>query len=101
MKPFASKFGYSVAILLVAGYVVVTLRGPNGLSGLMAKRQRTEELEKSNLRRAKENEQLKERIRRLQENPDLVLQQKLKVVGPNDDKVYILPDSDKLAAPKK
>ena len=89
------RLGYTAAILAVLGYAVVTLRGPKGISGLMAKRQQIEQMEKRNATLAQENERLREHIQRLAENPaqqELEIRQRLKLVKPGE-KVYLLNNS--------
>ena len=86
------RLGYTAAFLAVLGYAVVTLRGPKGIPGLMARRQQIEQLEKRNATLAQENERLREHIERLADNPaqqELEIRQRLKMVKPGE-KVYLL-----------
>ena len=86
------RLGYTAAFLAVMGYAVVTLRGPKGIAGLVAKRQQIEQLEKRNAILAQENERLREHIQRLDDNPaqqELEIRQRLKLVKPGE-KVFLL-----------
>lgn len=92
MKISLKRLGYTAAFLAVMGYAVATLRGPKGLSGLVARRQQIDQLEKRNAMLAQENERLREHIQRLADNPDqqeLEIRQRLKLVKPGE-KVYLL-----------
>lgn len=94
MKVPLARFAYTLALLLVAGYALVTLRGPGGLHALSAKRSEIRELEKRNANLAQQIERKRERIRRLADNPaeqELEIRERLKLVRP-DEKVYIIGD---------
>lgn len=95
-SPFA-KFLCVVAVLLIAGYAVVSLGGPQGIPGLIEKRKQVQELEKRNAELAREIEQKRARIGRLRDNEtdqELEIRQRLKLVKP-DEKVFMLQDQDK------
>ncbi|MBV8729382.1 MAG: septum formation initiator family protein [Acidobacteriia bacterium] len=86
------RLGYFAAFVIVVSYSFVTLRGPKGISGLVAKQHQIERLEKSNATLADENERMRERIGRLANNPaeqELEIRQRLKLVHPGE-KVYLL-----------
>ena len=68
MKSTFARFAYAFVALLIAAYTLVALRGPQGIPGLLEKRQRIQELEKRNLALAREVEQKRARIARLREN---------------------------------
>lgn len=92
MKISLKRLGYTAAFVAVMGYGVVTLRGPKGIPGLVAKRQQIDQLEKRNAMLAQENERLREHIQRLADNPaqqELEIRQRLKLVRPGE-KVYLL-----------
>lgn len=96
MKRFLTKFGYPLAILLAITYAVFTLRGPQGVPGLLLKRADIRELEKRNADLAREVELKRERINRLRESraeQDLEIRKHLKLVGPGE-KVFILRDQE-------
>ncbi len=87
-----ARLGYIAAFVLVAAYAAVTLRGPRGLPGLLAKQQQIHALEKRNAVLAEENERMREHIGRLANNPaeqELEIRQRLKLVHPGE-KVYLL-----------
>lgn len=97
MKTPLARFAYAIALLLVAGYAWITLRGPSGLHALYERRAEIWELEKRDATLAQEIERKRERIRRLSENPDeqeLEIRERLKLVKP-DEKVYIIGDPAK------
>ncbi len=92
MKFAQARYVYIFAFLVVAGYAIVTLRGPTGAPGLWEKRRQIEVMEKRNAALALENERKREHIRRLTNNPaeqELEIRQRLKLVRP-DEKVYVL-----------
>jgi len=89
--PF-SRIAYVVAFLAVAGYALVTLRGPRGIGALLDKQHQIQQLEKQNLLLHQEIERRRERISRLIDNPteqELEIRERLKLVQPRD-KVYII-----------
>jgi cell division protein FtsB len=97
MKSPLAKFLCTVAVLLIAGYAVVSLVGPQGVSGLLEKRKQVQELEKRNAALAREIEQKRSRIGRLRDNEtdqELEIRQRLKLVKP-DEKVFMLQDQGK------
>jgi len=92
MKFAQARYVYIFAFLVVAGYAIVTLRGPTGVPGLWEKRRQIELLEKRNAALAEESERKREHIRRLSNNAaeqELEIRQRLKLVRP-DEKVYVL-----------
>ena len=97
MKSLVVRFAYTIAVLLIAGYAFFALRGPQGIPGLLEKRQQIHELEKRNAVLAREIEQKRDRINRLRDNQtdqELEIRQRLKLVKP-DEKVFILQDQEK------
>jgi cell division protein FtsB len=92
MKASYARVAYAIAVVLVASYAFVTLRGPSGLRGLADKRAQIRELEKGNEDLTRQNERVRERIRRLNESPaenELMIKEWLKLVHPNE-KVFVL-----------
>ena len=92
MRMSLNRLGYTAAFLAVMAYAIVTLRGPKGIAGLMARRQQIEQLEKRNAVLAQENERLREHIHRLADNPaqqELEIRQRLKLVQ-RGEWVYLL-----------
>ncbi len=97
MKGSLSRFAYAIAVLVVASYAFVSLRGPKGLSAIAEKRAQIHDMEKRNSALAQEIERKREHIRRLSENPaeqELEIRDRLKLVRPNE-KVYIIGNSAK------
>lgn len=92
-----SRFAYVIAIVLVIGFGIYTLRGSQGIPALMKKQAEIKELEKSNADLAKEIEQKRAKIKRLEDNPaeqELEIRRQLKLVHPGE-KVYNSQDQDK------
>jgi cell division protein FtsB len=95
-----AKLGYALAVLVAAGYALVTLQGPQGIPALMQKQKDIRTYEKENADLAREIEDRRERIKRLREDEseqELEIRQRLKLVRPGE-KVFILQDP---IAPKK
>lgn len=94
MRSSIAKVGYAVAVLVAAGYALVTLRGPQGVPALIEKQKQIRTLERENADLAREIEARRERIKRLQEDEsaqELEIRQRLKLVRPGE-KVFILQD---------
>jgi len=94
MKPSITRVACAAALLLLAGYAYVALRGPQGLPALVEKRRQISELEKQNADLARKIEQQRARIDRLtdsQSGQELEIRERLKLVKP-DEKVFILQD---------
>jgi len=83
-----------LALLVLAGYAVATLRGPHGLAALYEKRAQIHALEQSNAEMAKELEHKRDRVRRLENNPaeqELEIRRRFKKAHPSE-KIYIIGD---------
>ena len=92
MRFSPARYVYLVAFLVMAGYAILTLRGPSGVPGLLEKRRQIEVMEKRNAALAQDNEHKREHIQRLSNNPaeqELEIRQRLKLIHPGE-KVYIL-----------
>lgn len=97
MKAPFTRFVFVVAFLLVAGYALVTLRGPRGIPALAEKQRQIEDMEKRNAALARDIERMRERVKRLTDNPgeqELEARDKLKLLHPGE-KVYITGDPAK------
>ena len=97
MKISAGKAAYALIVLCGILYAFVTLRGPNGLQGLIQKRAQVHEFESGNEQLRREIEQKQTRIERLQNDPqeqEIEIRQRLKLAAPNE-KVYIIDDKKK------
>jgi cell division protein FtsB len=97
MKTPFLRVTYLVAFVLVAGYALLTLRGPRGIPALIAKQHQIEEAEKRNGDLAREIERQRDHIRRLADSPaeqELEIRERLKLVHP-DEKVFITGKPDK------
>jgi len=88
---------YAIAIVMVIGFGIYTLRGSQGIPALMKKQAEIKELEKNNGDLAREIEKKRAKIKRLQDNPteqDLEIRRQLRLVLPGE-KVYNSQDQDK------
>jgi cell division protein FtsB len=97
MKISAGKAAYAIIVLLGIVYAFITLRGPNGLQGLIEKRQQVHEFETGNEQLRREIEQKQTRIQRLQNDPqeqEIEIRQRLKLAAPGE-KIYIIDDRKK------
>ena len=97
MKLTFGRCAYALAILLVIGYGVYTLRGSQGIPALMKKQGEMKELEKNNAELAKEIEDKRAKIQRLKDNPEaqeLEIRRQMKLVKPGE-RVFILQDQEK------
>lgn len=97
MKAPFLRITYLITFVLVAGYAVITLRGPKGIPALIARQHQIEQAEKRNADLARENERLRERIHRVDSSPEqqeLEIRERLKLVHPGE-KVFITGQPDK------
>jgi cell division protein FtsB len=97
MKVPFLRISYLIAFLLVAGYAVVTLRGPKGIPALIARQHQIEQAEKHNAELAREIERQRDHIQRLANSPaeqELEIRERLKLVHPGE-KVFITGQPEK------
>ena len=97
MKFTWSRCIYTIAVMLVIGFGIYTLRGSQGIPALMKKQAEIKELEGYNAGLARDIEKKRARIKRLQDNPaeqELEIRRQLKLVHPGE-KVYNSQDQDK------
>ena len=97
MKISAGKAAYVIIVLVGILYAFITLRGPNGIEGLIQKRAQVHDFESGNEELRREVEQKQTRIQRLQNNPqeqEIEIRQRLKLAAPNE-KIYIIDDGKK------
>ena len=102
MKVSLVRCAYLIALLTVASYAFMTLRGPKGVHALFDKQAQIREMEKRNADLDKEIERKREHIKRLSDNPseqELEVRERLKLVHPNE-KVFITGPPEK-SAPEK
>ena len=91
------RITYVAAFLLVAGYAVMTLRGPKGVPALVQREHEIEQAEKRNADLARDIERQREHIKRLADSPaeqELEIRERLKLVHPGE-KVFITGQPDK------
>ncbi len=97
MKISIVRTVYAFVVLCGIVYAFVTLRGPNGIPGLLDKRRQVREYEMSNEQLHREIERKQERILRLKNDPqeqEIEIRQRLKFAGPGE-KIYIIDDKKK------
>jgi len=88
------KTGYLLGAVLLIGYAVIALKGPQGIQALVEKRHEIQRLTEQNTLRQHENERLKERIHRLEDNSseqEMEIRKQLKLLRPGET-TFILPD---------
>ena len=89
-----------IAILALAGYGWMFLRGPQGIEALLAKHREIRQLEEQNAATARENERRREHIRRLTESQseqDMEIRRQLKLLRKGET-TFILPETPKDAS---
>jgi len=93
MKSSISKFAGVAMLLLLAGYALIALQGPQGVPGLIEKRRLIREYEKKNADLVRKIEEQRARIGRYSDSTsgELEIRQRLKLVKPGE-KVFILQD---------
>ena len=89
MKAFFARFGYALALLVVIGYVLITLRGPRGVRAWAERTVQIKVMEKQNAALAREIEEKRQHIKRLSENP---AESELELI----DKYWLVPRGDKV-----
>jgi len=97
MKFSWSRSIYAIAIFVLIGFGIYTLRGSQGIPALMKKQSEIKTLEKGNADLAREIERKRARLKRLEHNPaeqELEIRRQLKLVHPGE-KVYNSQDQDK------
>jgi cell division protein FtsB len=93
MNLSAAKLSYVAALVAAAVFAALTLGGPQGVSALIQKQKEIQKIEKRNADLARGNEQQKQRIQRLKDDPteqELEIRERQKLVRPGE-KVYIYP----------
>jgi cell division protein FtsB len=97
MKISVVRVAYTTIVLGGILYAFFELRGPNGIQGMLEKRQQVHQLEVSNEQLQREIEQKQERIKRLQSDPreqEIEIRQRLKLASPGE-KIFIIDDKKK------
>ena len=100
MKISWTRCVYAIALLLVIGFGIYTVRGSQGIPALMQKQTEIKQLEKQNAELAKQIEQKRAKIKRLEENPaeqELEIRRQLELVRPGE-KIFKLQDQEKKTA---
>lgn len=83
----------------MAAYVLVALKGPQGLQALLEKRKEIRQLQEQNAALTRENERRKERIRRLEDSrseQEMEIRKQLRLVKPGET-TFILPEAGKVS----
>jgi cell division protein FtsB len=100
MKSSITKFVGVAVLLLLAGYALIALQGPQGVPGLMEKHRLIREYEKKNADLVRKIEEQRARIGRYSDSPsgEMEIRQRLKLVKPGE-RVFILQDPPAPTAP--
>ncbi|HBY64301.1 MAG TPA: hypothetical protein DEH78_31135 [Solibacterales bacterium] len=101
MKPILRNLSFVAAFGLMAAYVFLALRGPQGLPSLLEKRRQIQQLQEQNQNLKVDVERKQERIRLLKtsrEMQELEIRRRLKLQREGDTTIF-LPEGKK-AAPK-
>jgi cell division protein FtsB len=96
MKAPLTRIAYAIAVLAVASYALVALRGPRGFAALLQKERQIKLMEQRNADLGKDVERARQRIQRLKADPaeqERVIKERLKLVHPGE-KIYILGESE-------
>jgi cell division protein FtsB len=91
MKSSVIRFAYFLALGIAVVYAFHTMRGPHGISAWNHKRQEIRDLEERNATLSRENQLKREYIERLrlsQQEQELEIRRRLKLVKPNE-KVFM------------
>jgi cell division protein FtsB len=102
MRSVLVRFGYTVGLLVAGFYVILTLRGPNGIPRVIERRRMIREIEEQNANLARENQQLRERNRRLTISPteqELEIRRRFKYSAPRETVFIITGDDPKPSTP--
>ena len=86
---------YTVALIAMAGYGYVALRGPQGIPALREKWREIRQLEEENANLQRDLQYKRERIDRLKNSPsaqEIEIRRKLKLLKPGETS-FILPDA--------
>lgn len=97
MNSLLAKSGIAGILILLCLSAAVALRGPNGVAGLMQKREQIRGLQEANATLAADNQKKRERIERLKNSraeQELEIREKLKLIRPGETQ-FILPDPPK------
>lgn len=97
MSTAARRVVYSAALVVMAIYGYVALRGPQGIPALRQKWTEIRQLEEENANLQRDNQYKKERIERLKNDPneqELEIRKRLKLLRPGET-TFILPEPSK------
>lgn len=97
MSTAVRRVVYSAALVVMAIYGYVALRGPQGIPALRQKWTEIRQLEEENANLQRDNQYKKERIERLKNDPaeqELEIRKRLKLLRPGETS-FILPESPK------
>jgi cell division protein FtsB len=97
MSTAVRRVAYSAALVVMAIYGYVALRGPQGIPALRQKWTEIRQLEEENANLQRDNQYKKERIERLKNDPaeqELEIRRRLKLLRPGETS-FILPESSK------
>ena len=102
MKTPIQRIAYAVAFIFFAGYAVVSLAGPKGVSAWREKERQIQVQEKRNTELERANEEARARIDRLENDPaeqERIVRDRLKKVLPGE-RMFVLPEERSSGARK-
>lgn len=99
MSNLSRRLLYLAAVALLGIYGFFTLKGPQGIPGLIARHNQIRQLEAANADLARENESKRKRIQELERNDEkikLEIRDKTKKILPGEIE-FVLPETPKPA----
>ncbi|MCX6620068.1 MAG: septum formation initiator family protein [Acidobacteria bacterium] len=96
-KAAARKIGVLLVAVFAAGFVITTLRGPQGIPALMEKRREIQELQEKNANLMQEIQMKRDRLKRLRDSEaeqEEEIRKRLKLLRPGETS-FILPEGTK------
>jgi cell division protein FtsB len=94
MKPTLARIASAVAFTFVAGYAIVSLAGPRGISAWREKERQIRIQEQRNTELERANEAARARVDRLETDPaeqERIVRDRLKMLRPGE-RVFVLPE---------
>ena len=89
------RLSYAAALMMIAAYAWIALRGPRGIPALLEKRREIQSLQEQNANLVQRIDARKERIRRLEHDrneQERVIRERLKLQRPGET-TFKLPDA--------
>lgn len=93
------RTGWVVGAAVLAAYILMAVRGPQGIQSLIEKHREIRTLEEQNAQMSRANQALRDKIGRLQNSSseqELEIRKELKLLRPGET-TFLLPDAPKSA----